>query len=244
MADSSNRTVPWLRVLVEGVVIVGSILLAFGLQAWWEGLQEDARASEYMTALLEEVSVNLQELDETTRYTEGAIVANRSVRRLFVSGWTEVPKDSVLYLFVRAGAINVLSPVTNIHDQLVATGDLRLLSRGVRDALSAWQRALRRAEYQDRYQLDFRTNSGDPYFLNETAFAEFVISYFQGYDTEPVRFETDVEQLSTDRRLDNILIHQMLLNGARLRSYEPVQDALRALDEVLRRDLNGESATR
>ena len=27
----------WLRVFVEGVVIVGSSLLAFGLQAWWEG---------------------------------------------------------------------------------------------------------------------------------------------------------------------------------------------------------------
>ena len=32
--------IPWLRVLVEGVVIVGSILLAFGLQAWWDGFQE------------------------------------------------------------------------------------------------------------------------------------------------------------------------------------------------------------
>ena len=28
--------IPWLRVFVEGVVIVGSILLAFGLQAWWD----------------------------------------------------------------------------------------------------------------------------------------------------------------------------------------------------------------
>ncbi len=29
--------IPWLRVFVEGVVIGGSILLAFGIQAWWEG---------------------------------------------------------------------------------------------------------------------------------------------------------------------------------------------------------------
>ncbi len=32
--------IPWLRVFVEGVVIVGSILLAFGIDAWWEGVQE------------------------------------------------------------------------------------------------------------------------------------------------------------------------------------------------------------
>ena len=36
--------VPWLRVFVEGVVIVGSILLAFGIDAWWERLgQREAK---------------------------------------------------------------------------------------------------------------------------------------------------------------------------------------------------------
>ena len=29
--------IPWLRVFVEGMVIVGSILLAFGIQAAWDG---------------------------------------------------------------------------------------------------------------------------------------------------------------------------------------------------------------
>jgi len=35
--------IPWLRVFVEGVVIVVSILLAFGLQAWWDRVQEAER---------------------------------------------------------------------------------------------------------------------------------------------------------------------------------------------------------
>ena len=42
-----NRQVPWLRVFVEGVVIVASILLAFGIEAWWDGVQE--RAEEQLT---------------------------------------------------------------------------------------------------------------------------------------------------------------------------------------------------
>ena len=46
--------VPWLRVFVEGVVIVGSILLAFGIDAWWEGKQERARESEILDSLLPE----------------------------------------------------------------------------------------------------------------------------------------------------------------------------------------------
>jgi len=30
-----TRQIPWLRVFVEGVVIVGSILLALAADAWW-----------------------------------------------------------------------------------------------------------------------------------------------------------------------------------------------------------------
>ncbi len=36
----TTKQIPWLRVFVEGVVIVGSILMAFGIDAWWEGKQE------------------------------------------------------------------------------------------------------------------------------------------------------------------------------------------------------------
>jgi len=35
--------IPWRRVFVEGGVIVGSILLAFGIDAWWERRQERER---------------------------------------------------------------------------------------------------------------------------------------------------------------------------------------------------------
>ncbi len=35
-----TRSIPWPRILAEGVAIVLSILLAFGIQAWWEGVQE------------------------------------------------------------------------------------------------------------------------------------------------------------------------------------------------------------
>ncbi len=38
---STGPDFPWLRVFVEGVVIVGSILLVFGLQAWWDEFQDE-----------------------------------------------------------------------------------------------------------------------------------------------------------------------------------------------------------
>ena len=37
---SATKQIPWFRVFVEGAVIVASILLAFGIEAWWDGVQE------------------------------------------------------------------------------------------------------------------------------------------------------------------------------------------------------------
>jgi hypothetical protein len=43
--------IPWTRVLAEGAVIVVSILLAFSIDAWWEGRGESQRAEDYLTRL-------------------------------------------------------------------------------------------------------------------------------------------------------------------------------------------------
>ena len=40
-----SRQMPWARVLLEGLVIVGSILLAFGVDAWWDAQNLVGRAS-------------------------------------------------------------------------------------------------------------------------------------------------------------------------------------------------------
>ena len=46
-----TRQIPWLRVFVEGVVIVGSILLVFGIDAWWEGNQDSQLEDRYLERL-------------------------------------------------------------------------------------------------------------------------------------------------------------------------------------------------
>ncbi len=36
----ASRNIPWVRILAEGAVIVVSILLAFGVDAWWDGQRD------------------------------------------------------------------------------------------------------------------------------------------------------------------------------------------------------------
>jgi hypothetical protein len=44
--------IPWLRVLIEGVVIVGSILVAFGIDAWWQDRAERQAERDALAGLL------------------------------------------------------------------------------------------------------------------------------------------------------------------------------------------------
>ena len=75
--------IPWLRVGVEGVVIVGSILLALALQAWWDGAQEnqDERAplGELRATLIEDLEGVVQAFDTITMVSENLPVIVGSI---------------------------------------------------------------------------------------------------------------------------------------------------------------------
>jgi len=49
------QPVPWRRVFAEGVAIVVSILLAFGIQAWWDGRRARANESELLAAMQQDL---------------------------------------------------------------------------------------------------------------------------------------------------------------------------------------------
>ena len=56
----NQNNLSWTRLLIEGAVIVGSILLAFSLDAWWDGRNRD----EELLGQLEVVSAEMQSTRE------------------------------------------------------------------------------------------------------------------------------------------------------------------------------------
>lgn len=58
-----KRDIPWLRVGIEMVVIVVSILLAFGIEAWWQSGQERKAVAELKELLRVQMTANVELLD-------------------------------------------------------------------------------------------------------------------------------------------------------------------------------------
>lgn len=66
------QEIPWLRIGAESVAIVGSILLAFAIEAWWADQQQREEELILLTSLKEEAQNNLREIDRELVYRRAA----------------------------------------------------------------------------------------------------------------------------------------------------------------------------
>ena len=139
MADPVTRQIPWLRVLVEGVVIVGSILLAFGIDAWWDARQERVEEAEILAGLHREFTGNRDALNRRIEQHSNMLAAFAAILASIDEGdWTSTEWS------VDDAIGQLLAPPTSdlgngVRDALVQAGRLEILSNVVlRERLAEW----------------------------------------------------------------------------------------------------------
>ena len=139
MAESSNRTPNrWSNVVLESVVIVLSILLAFAIEAGWDERQERVAETEILEALVVEferyedrfgrmADFYQQTADQIVWLLDEAEFSPSEAERL----------DEAMLAFVGAPTFDVSS---GVHAELVASGRVSLLSDpSLRRRISTWQ---------------------------------------------------------------------------------------------------------
>ncbi len=114
-----TRQIPWLRVFVEGVVIVGSILLAFGIDAAWEERQGRERKTAHLEALAVEIADTRSALMASQGRREVRIESMGSLLKAMRNRGS-VPPDSII-----RGWIGTLWGASSPMRQLVTLDDLR-----------------------------------------------------------------------------------------------------------------------
>ncbi len=133
--------IPWLRVFVEGVVIGGSILLAFGIDAAWTERQERAEEDEILEGLRADFVENASQVDFQLGLREDLISGAQSLLDQLKTGplGSELTvADSVLSGLL---ASPTFDPITSTLDAAVSSGRIGLVrSRAVRRHLADWDR--------------------------------------------------------------------------------------------------------
>ena len=114
----------WKRHAVEIVVIVGSILLAFGIEAWWDRIQERETERQQLSVLRAEMVANRSELDVRRQRGAGTLEAQVTLIELIGPESQMMPVDSLASL-LRAAWAHALHALRDV-------GQVVLLELGVR----------------------------------------------------------------------------------------------------------------
>lgn len=132
-----SQRIPWTRILTEGAVIVASILLAFAIDAWWEGGQELRSLRDHedlVVAELAQASTRLRaEATDATAARESLGTAIRlispepepissdSLFSLIRAGWAMSDDDIPITALERLLAMDSFEPTTRpeLYRQMV-----------------------------------------------------------------------------------------------------------------------------
>ncbi len=152
---AGEQELPWKRLSAEAVAIVGSILLAFWIDAWWEDRQERAEERELLTALRAELEYNIEQIDISLEFQR--LLLEPTVTLLKVAADRE--QMSVEDLERHLGIIywvHTTELATGVYQSLVQGGQLSLIAN--RDLSS--QIASLMTSYEEMLTLEgFRTQT-------------------------------------------------------------------------------------
>ena len=131
--------IPWLRVFAGGMVIVGSILLAFGIQAWWDGVQEAESLQQTLTSLEAAFVENVEGIDEQLDVSDDFRDRLETFFGMSPSDALTMPEDSA-HLILTSVYRPVTASLNNEYlSQLVDAADLS--SQPIlQDHVARWRR--------------------------------------------------------------------------------------------------------
>jgi len=130
----------WKSFVIEGVVIVVSILLAFGIDAFWQERQDRSRTESHLNALQEEIGEAVVSIERSQARREERIAVIRELLASITKRETRDIENLDHQLGALWGASNSASGLATL-DQMQSTGTLALIeSEGLRKALINYER--------------------------------------------------------------------------------------------------------
>lgn len=244
MAKNRQR-IPWSRNLTEGVLIVVSILLAFGIEAWWAGYIERKDEVEALGYLREDFVETNQRMTSTSESHRK--IFESSVRLLHMTGPTtlvQVNEATVDVLLMDLLGAPMIFPVTATLDALMGSGRLDIISSSeLRRELAAWSAAmdsLLEIEREAKVQMDqrFLPLIWD-YVPVVTLDLVAIPEAYSDVDLTPSRFSRRYDELFAERRFENAVEERMNSSRRAVERMGVAQEKVAKILALLDRELAG-----
>jgi hypothetical protein len=204
------------RIVLEGFVVVASILLAFAIDAWWEEAREASQERALLVALSEELDNTRGLLEDNVRFHEDQLRRTGALLEIAAGQPSRVSTDSLDHLFAGLSSWAMASYERGTLDAILIGGAFNLIEdQSLRRVIVEWQRSLNElAEVEADEERVIR----DLWFplLQEATYMPQIfntgLERIPGWWAAeiPVRGEVDHTSLAGDRAFVNaVLIRQM-----------------------------------
>jgi hypothetical protein len=139
------------RLFLEGVAIIVSILLAFSIDAWWDGHQERQEEERLLIALLDEFRENKELLEEARIHHRAVEQAELELMALAADTSPDISPDSLDQLI---GEINWWWSATKFStgalNSVVLAGKLHLIrNEELRREVAGWQAEIAKVHFNE-----------------------------------------------------------------------------------------------
>jgi hypothetical protein len=127
------------RLILDGAAVLGAILVAFALDAWWSDREEAARTDELVEAIASEFEAAADQLDSIMAENEQYMTRRTRFLRRTQPGERTIPNDSLDSYLGGKGDFQVYNPAFGALSTLKSIGGLERISDPVlRNALGGW----------------------------------------------------------------------------------------------------------
>ena len=169
MTENANRRnqVAWFRIGAEVVAIIASILIAFAIDAWWDGSKERREERDSLEALAEELSDSQAELDFdlSAKRTNVEII---DLLTAHLNGEMDSLKpDTVVIILGRLRWQQMFTPPQAVLNEMISSGRMNLIrSSALRRSLLEYSQWLEKTQINEAQERAFLDNRFSP-FLSE-----------------------------------------------------------------------------
>ncbi len=230
------------RIIFEGVLIVLSILLAFGIEAWWSERGDRRAEIEALQGLHEDFVQTVDRLAEAGSEHEQIRVA--SVRLLSMTGPnaetsdTDLTLDSLVMTLIGGP---IVFPVMATYDALIASGQVDILSSGeLRRVLGSWAASmadLAQLEREARAQMDQRFLPFLWDYIPIVTLDLNTLPAYEEYTLERSRFPSRYRELLRSLRFENAVEERMNSSRNAIESVTDITDAAESIVLLLETEL-------
>ena len=193
----------WMHLLVDGLVIVGSILFAFAIDAWWDTSRDAAATQSHLALLAEQNTANREGLAQAVERLSLAETAMDALVQLIGPRPDPVTGDSLVTLLVTSFGYGDFDVELSAVGEILTSGQL---NTGVWGQLYKHLLAFRAASgyYEDSFHrlVDGRDDAV-AYLTARTEFGS-LLSPTVGDTT---LFPVPVRKVLTDSRLEGLLVN-------------------------------------